>query len=320
MEAAHRAERMVEPPRPDPRRPSRGGDARQPPGSPATARPRWPAGRAPWMNCSPARSSPRAAEDASDPPCRPLLPSLEPDFNPRGSMIHLGNPKCRSTASWPSPSRGAHPRPSEGERVARRAAKYLRYKLAMNLGPGGAWTSCLPTRRQRAPRHAGGHRARAAPGGSTRRRRVSPPCRAFTLQLLAPGPALRRPHPPQLGHEASTCAPTGSSPPASCARSTPTGESPGLAWDQTGRPMRAAPRRRVRRASHPQRRLLSQDVGQASRCQQARCLLHFRRATCRRSWPASGCRLRAVLRAHAGDPNETFLAIRQGYLTSHCDV
>ncbi|MBM4036602.1 MAG: hypothetical protein FJ291_33110, partial [Planctomycetes bacterium] len=68
----------------------------------------------------------------------------EPDFNPRGAMIHLGNPNMPINRFLGLAFAAAlipdHPRAKEWLDVA---AKYLRYKLAMNTGPTGAWSELI---------------------------------------------------------------------------------------------------------------------------------------------------------------------------------
>src|SRR4029077_14658660 len=68
----------------------------------------------------------------------------EPDFNPRGSMDHLGNPNMPINRFFALTFAAAlipdHPRAKEWLDVS---AAYVRYKLAANEAPGGAWGELL---------------------------------------------------------------------------------------------------------------------------------------------------------------------------------
>jgi len=68
----------------------------------------------------------------------------EPDFNPRGSMAHLGNPNMPINRFFGLTFAAAlipdHPKSKEWLDVSE---KYVRYKLAVNVAPGGAWSELL---------------------------------------------------------------------------------------------------------------------------------------------------------------------------------
>jgi multiple sugar transport system ATP-binding protein len=68
----------------------------------------------------------------------------EPDFNPRGAMVHLGNPNMPMNRFFGLTFAAAlipdHPMAKRWLDVSR---QYLRYKLAENTAPGGGWSELL---------------------------------------------------------------------------------------------------------------------------------------------------------------------------------
>jgi len=233
----------------------------------------------------------------------------EPDFNPRGSMIHLGNPNMPINRFMGLAFAAAlipdHPRAKEWLDVA---AKYLRYKLAMNTGPGGAWSELLTYFGASAPHvmQAATVLGRTGRLDDSTARLAAMPAR-FTLQLLAPkDPRFGVRSLPNWGHEGIDLC-THWLVAAGLMRTLDPDLAKALAWawDQTGRPMEQ-----------------HHDAGFAERVIANADLLsqlpagYVPKALASTWLPGFG----AVLRAHAGDPNETFFALRQGYLTSHCDA
>ncbi|MBM4031258.1 MAG: hypothetical protein FJ291_05670 [Planctomycetes bacterium] len=233
----------------------------------------------------------------------------EPDFNPRGSMIHLGNPNMPINRFMGLAFAAAlipdHPRAKEWLDVA---ARYLRYKLAMNTGPTGAWSELLTYFGASAPHvmQAATVLGRTGRLDDSTARLAAMPAR-FTLQLLAPkDPRFGVRSLPNWGHEGIDLC-THWLVAAGLMRTLDPDLAKALAWawDQTGRPMEQ-----------------HHDAGFAERVIANADLLSQLPAgyvpkELASTWlPGFG----AVLRAHAGDPNETFFALRQGYLTSHCDA
>ncbi|HPD16151.1 MAG TPA: hypothetical protein PLE19_14450 [Planctomycetota bacterium] len=233
----------------------------------------------------------------------------EPDFNPRGAMMHLGNPNMPINRFMGLAFAAAlipdHPRAREWLDVA---AKYLRYKLAMNTGPTGAWSELLTYFGASAPHimQAATVLGRTGRLDESTARLAAMPAR-FTLQLLAPkDPRFGARSLPNWGHEGIDLC-THWLVAAGLMRDLDPELAKALAWawDQTGRPMEQ-----------------HHDAGFAERVIANADLLSQLPAgyvpkELASTWlPGFG----AVLRAHAGDPNETFFALRQGYLTSHCDA
>lgn len=233
----------------------------------------------------------------------------EPDFNPRGSMIHLGNPNMPINRFMGLAFAAAlipdHPRAKEWLDVA---AKYLRYKLAMNVGPTGAWSELITYFGASAPHvmQAATVLGRTGRLDESTARLAAMPAR-FTLQLLAPkDPRFGVRSLPNWGHEGIDLC-THWLVAAGLMRTLDPELAKALAWawDQTGRPMEQ-----------------HHDAGFAERVIANADLLSqlppgYVPKELASTWlPGFG----AVLRAHAGDPNETFFALRQGYLTSHCDA
>ena len=68
----------------------------------------------------------------------------EPDFNPRGSLAHLGTPNMPTNRALALGFIAAlipdHPRADEWLDVT---AQYMRYKLAANVAPGGTWSELI---------------------------------------------------------------------------------------------------------------------------------------------------------------------------------
>ena len=233
--------------------------------------------------------------------------AAEPDFNPRGSMTHLGNPNMAINRFLALTFAAAlipdHPRATEWMKVSE---DYVGYKLSMNTGPGGGWSELFSYYDASAPALLHGANILHTAGRlSDRIAPVAELVGTFPLYYLSP-------RDPRFGVRLVSCwgheghggfgqwLPT-----AGLARQ----RNPDLAralvwgWDQTGR-------------------LAGFHDGNFN----ARCIFYadllnglpagYVPAMLGSQWlPGVG----AVLRAHAGDPNETFLAYRQGYFISHCD-
>lgn len=230
----------------------------------------------------------------------------EPDFNPRGSMDHLGNPNMPINRFFALTFAAAlipdHPRAKEWLATS---AAYVRYKLASNQAPGGAWgellTYLMPSMHIVQAAVALGDRLDTA----TRRRAALPA--KFALQMLAPpDPRFGARTVPNWGHEGGGV-PSHWLAAAAVIRDLDADLARSIvwAWDQVGRPLND-----------------QHDCGFSPYLAGHSDLLNgvkpsYTPPELRSAWlPGFG----AVLRAHAGDRNETFLAYRQGYLTSHSDA
>jgi len=233
----------------------------------------------------------------------------EPDFNPRGSMVHLGNPNMPINRFCALPFVAClipdHP---QADRWLDLSADYLRYKLSMNVAPGGAWSELITYFGASAP-----HVMQTAMvlGGAGRldeptARQAALPA-AFTVNLLSPkDPRFGTRMLPNWGHEGYDLT-THWLVAAGLMRDVDPDLAKALvwSWDQLGRPMH----------SHHDAGFTPRALAHADLLAQlpAGYVPKLLRSTW---WPGFG----AVLRAHAGDPNETYFSFRQGYLTSHCDA
>ena len=232
-----------------------------------------------------------------------------PDFNPRGSLDHLGNPNMPMNRFMALPFTASlipdHPRAKEWLDVS---ADYLRYKLAMNTAPGSAWSELISYYMASAP-----HTIQAATvlGQSGRldasTARLAAEVATFPLYLMTPkDPRFNARFIPNWGHEGSDIAPQWLLA-AGLMRSLDPGLAHDLAWawDQLGRPME----------NHHDAGFSERAIVHADLLNDLKPGYVPARFTSR--WlPGFG----AVLRAHSDDPNETYLSYRQGYMVSHSDA
>jgi len=240
----------------------------------------------------------------------------EPDFNPRGCMVHLGNPNMPINRYMGLPFVAAlipdHPRAADWLDVS---AKYVRYKLSMNTAPGGAWSEVISYYYASAPALVNGALAAERSGMLDHHtRELAAQVVEFTLKLLSPpDPRFGGRTVPGFGHEGligNTGQNDGGAHMLSAAallRETDSQRAAALvwAWDQLGRP-----------AGNPfDTGFGAATVMHADLVDSATPEL-IRNALASAWIPGFG----AVLRAHAGDPNETYLGYRQGYLVSHSDA
>ncbi len=232
----------------------------------------------------------------------------EPDFQPRGSMTHLGNPSmpmCQFFSITPAAS--LIPDHPMAKRWLDVSSQYLRYKLALNVAPGGAWAESITYL-------MGSHWALFAAltqwntGAldETTARLAAQSYRFATHLLSPPDPRFGARTLPGWGHEGQAIL-TGWMAAAGLVRDF----DPDLArslvwgWNQLGQPM-------------------SEQHGAGF---EPRTVMH---ADLLRDLPAgyTPSELRSVwlpgfgasLRAHPGDTNETWLSYRQGYTWSHSDA
>ncbi len=232
----------------------------------------------------------------------------EPDFNPRGSLVHLGNPGMPLNRFFALTFAAAlipdHPRAGHWLDVSE---KYVRYKLAMNTAPGGAWSEQLTYLMasmhimqasvvlDRAGRLEAATAELASMMGRYPLQMITPPdprfgsrampnwghegCNLMAVWLLAAG--MMRERDPELARALV------------------------WAWDQLGRPVWDQHDAGFRHSTIVHSDLLAQ-IPQL-----------YVPPYLKSVWlPGFG----AVLRAHPGDPQETYLAYRQGYLVSHSDA
>ena len=233
----------------------------------------------------------------------------DPDFNPRGCMVHLGNPNMPINRQMGLFFAAAlipdHPRAQEWLDLGR---EYLRYKLAMNVGPGGAWSELITYFQASAP-----HCLQAATVlGQTGRLDESTAQLAalpalFTMHLVSPpDPRFAARMLPNWGHEGYDM-PTHWMLAAGLRRKRDPELAKALAWtwNELGRPMQ-----QHHDAGFSERVIFNADL-------LADLPPNYVPPQLKSVWlPGFG----AVLRAHPGDPLETYMSYRQGYLTSHCDA
>lgn len=232
----------------------------------------------------------------------------EPDFHPRGSMVHLGTPNMPTNRTLGLAFAASlipdHPRAGEWLDFA---AQYTRYKLAANVAPGGAWSELISYFQASAP-----HLMQAAfvldrQGRLDEKtlRLAALPAR-FTLQLLTPrDPRFDARFLPNWGHEGNEVFTHWLVAVALLQERDPKmGRSLSWAWHELGRPSFDNHDAGFSRALAP--------VYGASKAPEKWTPPQLGSA-----WlPGFG----AVLRAHAGSPDETYLSYRQGYHVSHSDA
>ncbi len=232
----------------------------------------------------------------------------EPDFNPRGSEVHLGTPNMPINRFMALPFSAAlipnHPRAVEWLDVS---DNYLRYKLAINTAPGGAWSELITYFAASAPHLMQGAAVLERTGrlSDETARLAALPAR-FTMQLLSPpDPRFGSRVIQAWGHEGLKLG-THWMVAASLMRN----RDPELArafawcWDQIGRPM----------TEH-------HDAGFSERVVLHADLLKKLPPDYVPKWLSNvwlpGCGVQ--LRDGAGTDRETMLSYRQGYMVSHCD-
>lgn len=241
----------------------------------------------------------------------------EPDFNPRGSMVHLGNPNMPINRFCALPLAAAlipdHP---QSKAWLDLSAEYLRYKLAMNVAPGGAWGELLTYFGASAP-HVMQTATILANSGrlDDKSARLAALPATFTVNLLSPkDPRFGTRMLPNWGHEGYDLTSHWLVAAGLVRKSDPElAKALVWSWDQLGRPMQSHHDAGFSERAVIHADLLSQLQRPVGSENQPAYVPKQLQSTW---WPGFG----AVLRAHAGDPNETFFALRQGYMTSHCDA
>lgn len=235
----------------------------------------------------------------------------EPDVNPRGSLTHLGNPNMPINRFMALTFLAAlipdHPRASEWLDAS---AAMLRYKLAMNTAPGGCWSELVTYFGASAPHIMQAAAVLAASGrGDDRVTRLSAEPAAFTARLLSP-PDPRfagRRMLPNWGHEGADTLTHWLVAAANLRQIDPRAAADFVwDWNSQGRPMN----------QHHDAGFSPRAILYAGLFKNVLDEATHMPATLESSWlPGFG----AVLRGHAGDPLETCLQLRQGYMVSHCD-
>lgn len=232
----------------------------------------------------------------------------EPDFNPRGSMVHLGNPNMPMNRFFALTFAAAlipdHPEAGNWLNASR---DYVRYILSRNTAPGGGWSELLTYYMAGAS-----HTLQAALVLHNQgmlddtTAKLAMAAGRFPMFLVAPhDPRFAARTLPAWGHEGYWMMPTQWLPVAAIAA----GRDPSLAsalawtWDQLGRPI----------TDHHDAAFSPRAIAYADLSADADVPTE---ALASRWIPGFG----ATMRAHAGDPHETFLAYRQGYMVSHCDA
>ncbi|MBS3763314.1 MAG: hypothetical protein KGZ25_08440, partial [Planctomycetes bacterium] len=232
----------------------------------------------------------------------------EPDFNPRGSMVHLGNPNMpinRTLAlAFAASLIPEHPR---AQYWLDMVAEFERYKLAMNVAPEGGWSELISYFTASSPHlmQAGMVLGQADGLSEDTARLCTLPAR-FTLQLLSPkDPRFATRTIPGWGHEGVRFGAHWLVAGALARDDNPDlARALGWAWNEVGRPLKTHHSGNFGRWA-----TVHSDL--APKSEKGGIPDHLRS-----KWlPGFG----AVFRAHAGEPNETYMSYRQGYLTSHCD-
>lgn len=233
----------------------------------------------------------------------------EPDVNPRGSMTHLGNPNMPINRFCALPFVAAlipdHPMAKQWLDIS---AEYVRYKLAMNTAPGGAWSELITYFAASAPHLMQSAGVLAQTGrldDPTARLAVAPAL--FTAGLLTPrDPRFGARLVPGWGHEGTDNA-FHFLVAANVVRKLdpPAAQALVWSWDQVGR---------IISGHH--------DAGFSPRAQVYADMLegippgYVPPQLASQWYPGFG----VTLRAHAGDANETYMSLRNGYNYSHSDA
>jgi hypothetical protein len=238
----------------------------------------------------------------------------EPDVNPRGSMVHLGNPNMPINRFFALTIAASlipdHPMAQEWLRVSQ---DYVRFKLAMNTAPGGAWSELISY-------FVAGysHQLQAAAvmsknmalDPSVARLAVMPT--EFTLNLLTPPDPRKggRRIVPGWGHEGEFLMNHWLVAAGLIRDIDPDlAKAFAWAWQQQGKPV-TEPSFMEHGSGFTPRAAVHADLLQNLPEN------YHPKALESKWWPGFG----AVMRAHTGDPDETYLSYHQGYLVSHCDA
>jgi hypothetical protein len=235
----------------------------------------------------------------------------EPDVNTRASGTHQGNPNMPVNRFFAAPFAAAvipdHPMAKTWMDMA---AAYVRYKGGVNTAPGGAWAELISYYAASAPTLVHGALVAQETGrlDNGTRTLVTGPV-DFVLRLLAP------PDPrfggmrvvPGFGHEGALAFNVWTPAAAIWKDKDPARAALyAWAWKQQGEPGESQHCNGFSLMTEPLGRDLA---GKADPVAIRKDLVSV--------WlPGFG----AILRAHAGEPGETYFGLRQGYLASHSDA
>ncbi|MCL1857335.1 MAG: hypothetical protein FWF84_06845, partial [Kiritimatiellaeota bacterium] len=235
----------------------------------------------------------------------------EADFNPRGSMVHLGNPGMPILRFFGIPFAATlipdHPMAKRWMEVSQ---EYLRFKAAQNIAPGGAYSD------QVSYYMAGASHLAQTAMVLDNQGMLDDSAASLIAQMATYPLALMAPKDPrfdnfrvtpQWGHEGYQTIATTWLPTAAFMRRRDPELARALvrAWDELGRPM----------SDHHDASFSPRTVIHADLLNDPPDEAAWAEQNASQWMPGFG----ASLRAHVGDPMETHLAFREGYLVSHCD-
>lgn len=234
----------------------------------------------------------------------------DPDFNPRGSLSHLGNPNMPINRFFALPF-GAmvipdHPMAKTWLNVS---ADYVRYKGGVNIAPGGAWSELISYYGASAPTLV--HGALAAEWNGRLDPKIGTLAASvvdFTLKIITPpDPRFGVRLVPGFGHEGNLIFNQWTPAAALIEKQNPDLAAAFVwAWDQQGRPTEQQHDNGFTELTgHQVTNLLPKATPQV-----------LGRALASAWIPGFG----AVLRSGGADPKATYLGYRQGYLASHSDA
>lgn len=234
----------------------------------------------------------------------------DPDFNPRASLSHLGNPNMPINRFFALPFAAMvipeHPMAKTWLDVS---ADYVRYKGGMNIAPGGAWSELISYYGASAPTLV--HGALAAEWNN----RLDPKIGAlaasvvdFTLKIITPpDPRYGVRLVPGFGHEGNLIFNQWTPAAALIEKQNPDLAAAFVwAWDQQGRP-----------GEQQHDNGFTELTGNQLTNLLPRATPQVLNKALASSWiPGFG----AALRSGGADPKATFMGYRQGYLASHSDA
>lgn len=235
----------------------------------------------------------------------------EPNLNPRGNGGHLGNPNMPLNRTFPLVYAASlipdHPRAEAWLRVA---AEYVRYKQALLVAPGGTWGELISYYGASAPTLQRGALMLRNAGllDDSTARRAALPARFLMHMLTPPDPRYSGQRIiPGWGHDNNELRVNVWMPAAALVHETDPEfvTAATWIWDQQGRPV----------CKHHDEGFSPRSVLYADRLKDARRPGYYPPQLTSVWLPGFG----AILRAHAGDPLETYLGYRHGYQVSHTD-
>jgi len=233
----------------------------------------------------------------------------DPNFNPRGSMVHLGNPNMPINRFMGLPFAAAlipdHPRSQEWMQAT---AEFIPYKLAMNVAPNGAWSELITYYYASAPALLNGAILLDRQGTlDDATRRLAVQHTLFTLKLMTPtDPRFGARILPGFGHEGMLNSGMHMLSAADLTRESQPDLAATLswAWTELGRPEGTS-----FDCGFDASTIIHADLAGKAKPESIERELGS-------TWlPGFG----AIMRAHINAPDETYLGYRQGYMISHSD-